>query len=404
VTVPGVPYIRGTRVTPFEPRHNPIRESPQGGRGGWSRTSDLRSRKSDAYSGIIIEPILQTTMTASVRSSTVNPLLRCSTVLVVDDEEVVRAFLERILIREGYAVEFATDGIAALSAAGTLAPDVVLLDVTMPGLDGFEVCRRLRQDTATRLTPVIIITALKDRETRIKGIEAGADDFLTKPFDVLELLARVRSLIRIKQYTDDLDSAASFIMALASTIETRDGFSIGHCSRIANYATNLGRALNVGAADLQALYRGGFLHDVGMLAIPDALIRKASPLEPDEYELVKSHTTVGDDLCSKLRSLQSVRPIVRSHHERLDGSGYPDGLRGDQIPLIAQILGVADVYESMTAPRPYQGTHSVAEALQMLRSHVDRGWRRPDLVEAFAAVVDRTSARPPTGSETGTDV
>jgi putative two-component system response regulator len=242
------------------------------------------------------------------------------------------------------------------------------------------------------LTPVIIITALADRENRIKGLEAGVDDFLTKPFDVNELLTRVRSLIRIKQYTDDLDSAASIIMALASTIETRSGFSMGHCSRIANYATNLGRELNVDAADLQALYRGGFLHDVGMLAIPDALLQKASPLEPEEYELVKSHTTVGDELCSKLRSLQSVRPIVRSHHERLDGSGYPDGLRGNQIPTIAQIVSVADVYESMTAPRAYQCTHSPADALQTLRSHVDCGWRRPDLVEAFVAVVNRTSS------------
>jgi cyclic di-GMP phosphodiesterase len=364
----------------------------------------FRSRKSDAYSGIITEPILQITMIASVHSSTLNPPLRCPAVLIVDDEEVVRGVLARILRGEGYAVEFATDGTGALSSAKTLAPDVVLLDVTMPGLDGFEVCRRLKQDTATRLTPVIIISALADREHRIKGLEAGADDFLTKPFDVQELLVRVRSLIRIKQYTDDLDSAASIIMALASTIETRDGFSIGHCSRIANHATSLGRALNVDAADLQALYRGGFLHDVGMLAIPDAVLRKASPLELDEYELVKSHTTVGDDLCSKLRSLQSVRPIVRSHHERLDGSGYPDGLRGDQIPTIAQITGIADVYESMTAPRAYQGTHSVAEALQTLRSHVDRGWRRPDLVEAFVAVVDRRSVGPPTGSETGADV
>jgi putative two-component system response regulator len=196
-------------------------------------------------------------------------------------------------------------------------------------------------------------------------------------------------LVRIKQYTDDLDSAASIIMALASTIETRDGFSVGHCSRMANYATSLGRAVNLGAPELQALYRGGFLHDVGMLAIPEAVLRKPSPLEVDEFELVKSHTVVGDTLCSKLRSLQSVRPIVRSHHERLDGTGYPDGLRGSAIPMIAQIIGVVDVYESMTAPRAYQGMHSTAEALQMLRTQVARGWRRPDLVDAFVGVVER---------------
>jgi putative two-component system response regulator len=339
-------------------------------------------------------------MSAHVTSSIANPTGRAPIVLVVDDEEGGRALLGRILRKEGYTVEFSPDGAGALSSVATLEPDVVLLDVTMPGLDGFEVCRRLKQSTATRLIPVVLVTALDGRNDRIRGIEAGADDFLTKPVDVHELLARIRSLVRIKQYTDDLDSAASIIMALASTIETRDGFSVGHCSRMANYATSLGRAVNLRPSDLQALYRGGFLHDVGMLAIPETVLRKPSPLERDEYELVKSHTIVGDTLCSKLRSLQSVRPIVRAHHERLDGSGYPDGLRAGAIPVIAQIMGVVDVYESMTAPRAYQGTHTTAEALHMLRQQVERGWRRPDLVEAFAGVVERGPIYPSSDPDT----
>jgi putative two-component system response regulator len=255
------------------------------------------------------------------------------------------------------------------------------------GLDGFEVCRRLRSDPATRLTPVIIITGLRAREDRIEGIEAGADDFLTKPVDNHELLARVRSLARVKQYTDDLDSAASIIMALASMIEARDGCGEGHCHRMANYATRLGRAFGVDEEDLQTLHRGGFLHDIGMLAIPDGVIRKAGRLDVEEYDLVKSHTVVGDGLCSHLRSLQPVRPIVRHHHERLDGSGYPDGLSGSDLPLLAQIMGIVDVYEAVTTSAPYQDAQSVDQAIAVLRNHVERGWRRKDLVEAFAWLV-----------------
>jgi putative two-component system response regulator len=322
-------------------------------------------------------------MTANSRE-----VLKRTNILVVDDEEGTRALLRRVLLADKYDVNLAHDGSSALSAIASDPPDVVLLDVNMGnGLDGFEVCRRLRSDPATRLTPVIIITGLREREDRIKGIEAGADDFLTKPVDNHELLARVRSLARVKQYTDDLDSAASIIMALASMIEARDGYGEGHCHRMANYATRLGRAFGVDEADLQTLHRGGFLHDIGMLAIPDGVIRKEGPLNLEEYELVKSHTVVGDGLCSHLRSLQPVRTIVRHHHERLDGSGYPDGLSGNNLPLLAQIMGIVDVYEAVTTSAPYQNAQSVDQAITVLRNQVERGWRRKDLVEAFAWLV-----------------
>jgi putative two-component system response regulator len=313
------------------------------------------------------------------------------TVLVVDDEAGVRTFFERLLTAEGFAVETANDGPAALAAVAALMPDVVLLDVRLPGMDGVDVCRRLRQDPATRLIPVIIVTANNSREERVQGLDAGADDFLSKPVDTPELLARVRSLVRLKQYTDDLDSAASIITTLVTMIESRDGLSVGHCSRLANYATGIGRHLKLDSGDLQTLYRGGFLHDIGMLAIPETVLRKAGTLDPAEYELVKSHTIVGEALCSNLRSLQAVRPIVRSHHELRDGSGYPDGLCGDAIPVLARIIGVADVYEAMTSPRAYQPTYTAAEAMDTLRSHVARGWREEPLVDALAGCLETRS-------------
>jgi putative two-component system response regulator len=310
------------------------------------------------------------------------------TVLLVDDEESVTRVFARLLAREGYAVAVAHDGPSAIITVANNPPDVILLDVMIPGLDGFEICRRLKRDPQTRLTPIVLVTALNAREHRIQGVEAGADDFLTKPVDTHELLARVRSLVRAKRYTDDLDSAASIILTLAQMIEGRDEHTEGHCYRMANYATALGRRLGLGSDDLQALYRGGFLHDIGMLAIPDPVLRKAGPLDPEEYELIKSHTVVGDSLVSNLRSMQAVRPIVRHHHERFDGSGYPDGLRGDQIPLLAQIMGLVDVYDAVTSNRPYQHAKSVDETVALLRTQVTRGWRRNDLVEEFVALVE----------------
>lgn len=309
-------------------------------------------------------------------------------VLVADDEESVAELLRRMLVKDGYAVDVVNDGLSALAAVSERKPHVVLLDVNMPGMNGIDVCRRIKQDLANRLTPVVLVTGMAQREKRIEGLEAGADDFLSKPVDAQELLARVRSLVRMKRYTDDLDSAASLIMAMALLIEARDGNTEGHCHRMANYATALGRALNLGEEDLHALHRGGFLHDIGMLAIPDEVLKKSGPLDPEEFELMKSHTTVGDSLCGNLRSLEPVRPIIRHHHERLDGSGYPDGLAGDDIPLIAQIIGVVDVYDAVTTRRPYQGAHSSQEAFEILRGQVVRGWRRPDLVDTFATLVE----------------
>jgi putative two-component system response regulator len=308
-------------------------------------------------------------------------------VLVADPSESETALIAGVLAAEGYAVETTTDGLAVLAALRQHPPDVLLIDVDLPGESGLEVCRRVRQNAATRLLPIILLSAPDTHDARIEGLEAGADHVLLRPLDVRELRARTRSLLRMKQYTDDLDSASAILTTLSTMIEGRDGNAAGHCSRMANYATGLGRALGIGEEDLQVLYRGAFLHDVGMLAISDLVLCKAGPLEADEYALVKSHTVLGDELCANLRSLQPIRPMVRWHHERLDGSGYPDGLRGEAIPMLAQIVGVVDVYEAVTTERPYQQKRSPEAAIVTLRGEVTRGWRRSDLVEAFVRVL-----------------
>jgi len=308
-------------------------------------------------------------------------------VLVVDDEPHITGLLTRMLTHDGHEVLRAETVAAARDVIETRAPDIIILDVMLPDSDGITLCQRLKQSAATRLIPVVLMTGLHDDDVRLRGLEAGADDFVDKPLDTRALLTRVRALARMKRYTDDLDAAGSIIMTLATMIETRDGQTDGHCHRMANYATALGRVLGLAPADIKALHRGGFLHDVGMLAVPDSVLRKAGPLSRDELVLIQSHTVIGDRMCAQLRSLQSVRPIIRHHHERFDGSGYPDGLRGDAIPLLAQIIGIVDVYEAVTSRRPYQPTQPATDALQLLHAEAQRGWRRRDLVDAFTELV-----------------
>jgi len=275
-------------------------------------------------------------------------------VLVVDDYEPNLRGLGQLLEHADYTVFTASNGLDALEIARTERPDLVLLDVLMPGISGVEVCAELKGREDTRLMPVVLISGTHQRETRVAGLDAGADDFLNKPVDPEELYARVRSLVRMKRLTDDLESAASLFLTLGRIIEARDPCTEGHCERLADYATGLGKHLKLGQTDLDALYRGGFLHDIGKIAIPDRVLLKKGPLTTKEYELMKRHPSIGDDLCRTVRSFEAVRPIVRHHHERVDGRGYPDGLAGDEIPLLAQIVSVVDVFDALTTDRPYR--------------------------------------------------
>ena len=314
-------------------------------------------------------------------------------ILIADDVDAELKLLWRLLAPAGYAIELVHDSDEVLRRVAAQPPDLVLLDVIMPGLTGYDVCRELKRSAATRLIPVILLTGLQESHDRIRGIEAGADDFITKPFNGVELLARVHALLHLKRYTDELDTAESVIVSLALTVEARDGYTNGHCQRLSAYATALGQMLGLRRDDLAALHRGGFLHDIGKIGVPDAVLLKAGPLTAAEFGLMKQHPIIGERLCGDLRSLRHVRPIIRHHHERLDGSGYPDRLRGDAIPLLAQVLGIVDVFDAITTARPYKPGKSVDQALDELAEEAARGWRRCDLVDAFLAVV-RTGRLP----------
>jgi putative two-component system response regulator len=318
-----------------------------------------------------------------VTTTRFTPAVRRSRILVADDTESVRSLFDKLLTSDGHDVVSACDGVGALEAVRHHRPDVILLDVNMPAMDGLEVCRRLKADPATRLTPVVMVTGQSDLSDRLKGIEAGADEFLSKPVHPQELRVRVRSLSRVKHLIDELDSAEAAFVTLALTIEARDPSTNGHCERLAHHAVRLGRALGLVGEDLDALHRGGYLHDVGKVGVPDAVLLKAGPLTPDEFALMKRHTDIGDSLCAPLQSLRRVRPIIRGHHERLDGSGYPDGLRDDAVPLLAQIVGIVDVFDALTSLRPYRTALSNQEAGRYLLEQAAEGKFARRYVEAF---------------------
>lgn len=301
----------------------------------------------------------------------------------------MRRVIARVLESERHTVSAVCDAESALASIATSPPDIVILDVSLPTMSGFEVCQTLKDDPATRLIPIVLVTGLNAPENRIAGIEAGADDFLSKPFDPQELKARVRSLIRLRRYTNELESAESVIISLALTIEARDAYTEGHCQRLAGFATALGAAIGLEDEAIGALHRGGYLHDLGKVGIPDAVLLKPDKLTAEEYEVMKQHTVIGDTLCGNLRSLAPVRPIVRHHHERLDGSGYPDALRGDAIPQLAQIVGIVDAFDAMTTSRPYRAALTRDHACGELQRDVDRGKFDSTLVSTFLDLVRR---------------
>lgn len=311
------------------------------------------------------------------------PVQRRSRVLIADDTDSVRSLFQKLLAADGHEVILASDGGAALEAVARHHPDVVLMDVAMPVMDGLEVCRRLKSDPAVRLTPVVLVTGQTDLSDRIRGIEAGADEFLSKPVHPHELRARVRSLTRMKHLIDALDSAEGAFMTLALTIEARDPLTNGHCERLAYHASRLGRALGLDAEEIDALHRGGYLHDVGKIGVPDSILLKRGPLTPEEIVVMQRHTLIGDALCAPLQSLRRVRPIVLGHHERIDGSGYPSGLRGDDVPLLAQLVGIVDVYDALTSERSYRQAYSAEYAVGYLTEQAAQGKFSPRLVEAF---------------------
>ena len=318
------------------------------------------------------------------------PLL--GTILVADDQVANRELLEELLTAEGFQVITVADGAAAVEELARTQVDLVLLDVMMPHLNGFEVCEKIKNNPDTYLIPVIMITALSAKQDRLESIKVGADDFLTRPVDRTGLLARVRSLLKLKQRTDELERAESVLFTLAQSIEGKDPYTHGHCERLAEYSGRLGEQLGLPEDQITALRRAGIVHDVGKIAVPDAVLLKPGRLTPEEWTIMREHPVVGERICAPMKSFRCVLPIIRHHHEKLDGSGYPDGLRGSAIPVTARVLQIVDVYDALTTERPYKKAFSITDTLETMKQEVAKGWWDPDIFERFARLVSSGAA------------
>lgn len=336
-------------------------------------------------------------------------------ILVVDDEPINRRVLEAMLIPLGYEVFLAQDGPEALEQVYNNMPDLILLDVMMPGMDGFEVCRKLKSKPGTKPIPVVIVTALREVEDRVKALEAGADDFLTKPVDKTEMRARVRSLLKVKAYhdhlmnyqqelewevaerTEDLEhalnkiksSSLDTIMRLSKAAEYKDEDTGAHILRMSNYSAVVARQMGLSEAVQDAILYAAPMHDVGKIGIPDSVLLKPGSLNDQEWTIMKSHTTIGANILSNSDPgfLRLAEVVAVTHHERWDGTGYPNGLKGREIPLAGRITAIADVFDALTSRRPYKEPFPIGRSLDIIKesrgSHFD-----PRVVDAFFEVLE----------------
>ncbi len=315
-------------------------------------------------------------------------------ILVVDDDPLILDVLVRLLKREGYEAFTARDGLEALQAVADTLPDLILLDVKLPKLDGFSVCQRLKNDERTALIPVTMLTGLEEQEHRRRGMEVGADDFLTKPLEHSLLQARIGSQLRLKRLTDQLERTESVIFMLALAVETKDAYTEGHLWRLANYGEQLAIAAGLSLEQARAVRYGGILHDIGKIAIDTAILRKPVPLTPEEYAQIKRHPEFGARIVAPMRFAREVQPIILAHHEQWNGSGYPYGLHGEEIPVGARIIAIVDAYDAMTTDRPYRQAVSKAEALQRLCQGAGKQWDS-ELIAVFLDLIEHDRLHTP---------
>jgi len=317
--------------------------------------------------------------------------LEAEKVLLVDDTPENLTTLENILEDMNYKIHTASNGDEALDMIHKVEPDLILLDVMMPGKNGYEVAGILKSNPKTRLIPIIMLTALEGREERLKGYQIGVDDFITKPFNIFELRARVRNLLRLRAYVNELEHAEHIIFSLARTVEAKDKYTVGHCERLSHFAERVGRKIGMPDRDLIILRRGGILHDIGKIAIADAILMKQGPLTNAEYEIIKTHPAEGERICSPLKSLKPVLPTILYHHEKIDGSGYPEGLTGDNIPIHARIMGIVDCFDALTTTRSYRPAMSVSRAFGIMDDETRKGKWDKRIFEAFVELINHQS-------------
>ncbi len=315
-----------------------------------------------------------------------NPFAGAKVLLVEDDPHAV-GILEPILVSKGFSVAVARDGVEGLEKIRLLSPDILLLDVNMPRMDGISMCRQLKNDSEARMMPVIMLTAHADLEKKIEALEAGADDFVNKPYNTVELVTRIKSLLKVKYLNEQLDSAESVLFSMARAIEAKDSYTQGHVERVSHLAVELGHHLGLGDEEIDSLRKGGILHDIGKIGVPDKILNKAGALTTEERKIIRLHPGQGALICEKLKSIKGAIPVIRHHHERLDGTGYPDQLSGDEIPLLARIMTIVDIYDALTTTRSYRKSLSPSIALDIMWDEAKKGWWDKDVLTEFVAML-----------------
>jgi putative two-component system response regulator len=304
-------------------------------------------------------------------------------VLAVDDDPSSIAVVEAASAVAGFRFSSTTRPKECLDLLRDLEPDVVLLDVMMPEMDGFQLCRRIKEDVHLQLVPVVMVTSLDSKDDRLRGIKAGCDDFMCKPVDRVEFTVRVQSLARVRRLTENLDDAEKVLEMLARGVEAKDETTGDHCDRLKRAGIAFGNHLGLPAPDVKALGRAGVLHDIGKIGIPDAILLKPGKLTPDEWRVMKTHPTIGADLLEPLRTMQRVVPIVRHHHERWDGKGYPEQLAGEDIPYLARAFQLLDAFDALTSERPYKRAFTVEETCEILEKEGASGKWDPAMLKEF---------------------
>jgi len=310
-------------------------------------------------------------------------------ILVVDDVQSNLELMEAVFIREGFKVYTALNSSEALDIFGNCSIDLAVLDVMMPVVDGFELCRNLKEMSGKRFFPVILLTALSDRKSIIKGIESGADDFISKPFDSSELIIKMKSLLKLKTLNEELDHSENIIMTLAVAMEARDPYTRGHSTRVSKLSADFVTFLGLMEQDKKEMEKAGILHDIGKICLSESLLRKPGPLTKEEVEMIKTHALLGEELCRPLFSMQKILPAIRHHHERWDGEGFPDGLAGQDIPIMARMLSIIDSFDAMVSVRPYRDRRSVTVTLTTMRSEQYSGQWDSELVGYFLEMMYR---------------
>jgi putative two-component system response regulator len=310
----------------------------------------------------------------------------CS-ILVVDDHAFNLEVMEGLLYGEGYKVLTASGGEEALKIAAGETVDLAILDVMMPGMNGFELCKRLKTMFGKGFFPVILVTALTELEDKIAGLQAGADDFLTKPFHTVEFLTKIRSLLKLRTLQYAVEHSEDVIMALATSCEAKDPRSKGHSERVGNLAMELASYLGMQQDDSELLFKAGVLHDIGKIGIREDIVYKTTDLTEEEMRLFREHTRIGEDICKPLFSARHVLPAIRSHHERWDGRGFPDGLKGEDIPFFARVVAIANSFDAMVSNGPHRPHFSAGEAVLRMEQERFSGQWDPGLLRSFSGMM-----------------